>query len=141
MNTQDKFISAAIALFLGIVVVASVLTIVDRSPFTETPSSVTGGGFDANNFSSMATSGVISFTSDIEILPASTAAAGRRVVNNCATSIFVNDNGDEAASLTTGFLLTSGGSLEWSGDDVYQGAIHSSSTNEVACTVHVAEWR
>jgi len=101
-----------------------------------------GGSFSQVR-GSTASSSVLTITTDGELLATSSRRLYARVVNNCASAIYLNTDGI-SASLTDGFYLAASGGV-WdtgaAGTFTYTGAIHASSTNETSCKVYVEEYR
>jgi len=90
-----------------------------------------------------ASSTVMTITSDTRILATSTDRIYARVINDCSSVVYLTDNADTPASLSSGFRLSaSGGTWDSDSDNfIYTGSVRASSTDEDSCSLHVTEYR
>lgn len=92
-----------------------------------------------------ATSSTLTITTDAQLLATSTSKNRGffRIVNDCSSVVYINDNAGEATDITTGWRLNANGGVytkDASQELMYYGAIRASSTNETDCSVHVSEY-
>ncbi len=132
---KEKILSAIIIILLVIV----------ATFFITSRQNVDFSGVDTDNNtyrSDIASSSVITVTTDARVLATSTNVIYRRIVNNCSSNVFISDASDSPASTTNGFLLAKDGG-EWESNNhnfTYTGSVRASSTNETSCDLHVIEY-
>lgn len=89
-----------------------------------------------------ASSTVQTVTTDVQLLASSTKRIYARVINNCATSVYLTTDADLPANTSNGFYLAPYG--EWNTDTsnafMYTGAVRASSTDETSCGIYVIEY-
>lgn len=103
-----------------------------------------GSAFDAATFKSAATSGAMTIGIDEQILASSTARTNAIVCNDSAQVVYLGLDQDnlllEDGSNQSLRLNANGGCFEINENNLYQGAIRASSTNETESRLIISEY-
>lgn len=104
---------------------------------------LSGNAYQATMFSAASTTGVSTITSSTRILATTTSETTRvyaHICNDSSTKIYLNMNADKKASLTDGFPLAANTCFDINDQNLYQGSIQASSTNETSVSVSATSY-
>lgn len=111
--------------------------------FSRTERALGDNAFQSTMPSNATSTARVAVSTNTRILATTTTGLRRvytRICNTSSTVVYLNMNNDKKASLTAGFPLFGTSCFDINSQNLYQGAITASSTNQTSVNLHVNSW-